>query len=137
MAHRFARGGRIGRLAARDAGDCRLAWVSGWSSVRGRSSDGENEMSLTGAPPSTRGLLARVQNILLRPKAEWDVIAGETASAQGLILGYAAIVSALPALARIVNGFMPHCFFGAICVTPNPVSVVVSAVVYYLATLAA
>jgi len=94
-------------------------------------------MSLTGAPPSTRGLLARVQNILLRPKAEWDVIAGETASAQGLILGYAAIVSALPALARIVNGFMPHCFFGAICVTPNPVSVVVSAVVYYLATLAA
>lgn len=89
-------------------------------------------MSVTGAPP-TRGLVARVQGILLRPRAEWEVVAGETASVQGL-LGYAAIVSALPALARIVSGFMPHCFFG-VCVTSNPAWVVVSAVVYYLATL--
>ena len=90
-------------------------------------------MSVTGAP-RTQNLVSRAMNILLRPKAEWDVIAGETATAQGLILGYAAIISALPALARIVNGLTPHCLFG-VCVTSNPVWVVVSAVVYYLATL--
>jgi len=92
-------------------------------------------MSVTGAPPTSRGPLARVQNILLRPKAEWEVIAGEPATAQGLILGYAAIVSALPALARIIVGLQPHCLLG-VCVTSNPLWVVVSSVTYYLATLA-
>lgn len=91
-------------------------------------------MSVSGAP-RTQGLFARVQNILLRPRAEWEVIAGESATPQGLILGYAAILSALPALARIVTGLTPHCLFG-VCVSSNPIFVVVSAVVYYLATLA-
>ena len=36
-------------------------------------------MSVTGAP-RTQGLFARVQNILLRPRAEWEVIAGESAT---------------------------------------------------------
>jgi hypothetical protein len=93
-------------------------------------------MSVTGAPQA-QNLFGRVQNILLRPKAEWGVIAEEPASVQGLMLGYAAILAALPALAQIVSGFMPHCVvFGVgICVTWNPVWIVTGAVVSYIVSL--
>jgi hypothetical protein len=85
--------------------------------------------------PRSQGLIARVANILMRPKAEWEVIGPEPATARGLILGYAAILAAVPAIARVVSGLMPHCFFVA-CYTPNPVWVVVGAVVYYVVSLA-
>jgi MFS family permease len=91
-------------------------------------------MSVVEAPRS-QGLIARVINILMRPKAEWEVIAGEHATTQGLILGYAATLAAIPAIARVISGLLPHCFF-AVCYTPNPIWVVVSAVVYYLLSLA-
>ena len=85
--------------------------------------------------PRSQGLFARAINILMHPRAEWDVIVPEHATTQGLILGYAAVLAAVPAIARVVSGLMPHCFF-AVCYTPNPVFVVVSAVVYYLLSLA-
>ena len=91
-------------------------------------------MSVVEAPKS-QGLFARVTNILMRPKAEWEVAAAEHASVPGLILGYAAVLAAIPAIAQVVHGLMPHCFFVA-CYTPNPVFVIVSAVVYYIISLA-
>jgi hypothetical protein len=91
-------------------------------------------MSVVGTP-RTAGLVSRAMNILLRPQAEWAVIDGESTSVQGLFLGYAAILAAIPPLAQIIHGLMPHCFFVA-CWTPNPVFVVVGAVVYYIASLA-
>jgi hypothetical protein len=91
-------------------------------------------MSVAEAPKS-QGLIQRATNILLHPKAEWDVIAAEPATVQGLFVGYAAILAAIPALARIANGFMPHCLFG-VCMTWNPMFVVVSALVYYVVSLA-
>jgi hypothetical protein len=84
--------------------------------------------------PRTQGLFARATNILLRPRAEWDVIAPEHATTQGLILGYAAILAAIPAIAQAVHGLMPHCLFG-VCYTPNPMFVVISAVLYYVLSL--
>ena len=90
-------------------------------------------MSVVEAPRS-QGLIARVINILMRPKAEWEVIAPEHATTQGLIFGYAAILAAVPAIAQLIHGLMPRCLFGA-CYTPNPIWVVVSAVVYYLLSL--
>jgi hypothetical protein len=91
-------------------------------------------MSVVGTP-RTEGLVSRVMNILMRPRAEWGVIAAEPANVQGLFLGYAAILAAIPAVAQIVHGLLPFCLFGA-CWTPNPVFVVVGAVVYYIASLA-
>jgi hypothetical protein len=85
--------------------------------------------------PRSQNIITRAINILLRPNAEWDVIAGEHATTQGLILGYAAILAAIPAIARVVSGLMPHCFF-AVCYTSNPIFVVVGGVVYYLIALA-
>src|SRR5437868_4717217 len=90
-------------------------------------------MSVVGAPRS-QGLIARATNILMRPKAEWDVIAGEPATVQGLFFGYAAILAAIPAVAQLIHGLMPHCLF-TVCYTSNPTWVVVSAVVYYVVSL--
>jgi len=90
-------------------------------------------MSVADAPRS-QGLLQRATNIILRPKAEWDVIAAEPATTQGLFLGYAAILAAIPALAQVLHGLLPFCFIVA-CYTPNPVFVVISAAVYYVVSL--
>jgi hypothetical protein len=84
--------------------------------------------------PRAQGLIQRATNILLHPKAEWDVIAAEPATVQSIFI-YAAVLAAIPALARVVHGLMPFCFFVA-CFTPNPVFAVISSVVYYVVTLA-
>jgi len=84
--------------------------------------------------PKSQGLIARVIGILSRPQSEWDVIAPEAATTQGLMLGYAAILAALPAIAQAIHGVMPHCILG-VCYTANPVFAVSAAVAYYIITL--
>jgi Yip1-like protein len=84
--------------------------------------------------PRSHGLIQRAMNILLHPKAEWDVIAAEPATVQGIFI-YAAVLAAIPALAQVVHGLIPFCFFIA-CYTPNPVWVVAGAVTYYVVSLA-
>lgn len=84
--------------------------------------------------PRLQGLLQRAANILVRPQAEWDVIAAEPATTQGLFLGYAAILAAIPALAQVLSGMTGLCFMG-VC-RANPAFVVVSAVIYYAISLA-
>src|SRR5579863_3651443 len=53
--------------------------------------------------PKPVGLVARVQNILLRPAAEWDVIDAEPATIQGLYTGYVVILAAIPAVASVIG----------------------------------
>lgn len=67
------------------------------------------------------GLISRVQNIILKPAAEWDVIDGETATVPGLITGYAAILAVLPAIGAVVGGLMSVLLFhvaGMILIVP-------------------
>jgi hypothetical protein len=85
--------------------------------------------------PITPGFMARVQNILLKPKSEWQVIDGEQATVQGLFLGYACILAAIPAIGQLINGLFPVCVLG-VCVGHNLIFVVVGAIVYYIGTLA-
>ena len=62
-------------------------------------------MSLT--QPSAVGpsdLVSRVKGILTDPANEWDRIAAEPASVGGLYTGYAVILAAIPAIARLVHG---------------------------------
>ncbi len=59
-------------------------------------------MSVVGGSAST-GLVARVQNILMKPAAEWDVIDGEPATVGGLYTGYACILAAIPAVAVLIQ----------------------------------
>jgi hypothetical protein len=62
-------------------------------------------MSVVGGSSNT-GLVARVQNILMKPAAEWDVIDGEPATVGGLYTGYACILAAIPAIASVIGSFL-------------------------------
>jgi hypothetical protein len=85
--------------------------------------------------PKGSNLIARVQNILLRPKAEWDVIETESATVQSLFVSYAAILAAIPAVAGLIGSFFPVCILG-VCIHINPIFAIVGAVVNYLVSLA-
>lgn len=49
-------------------------------------------------------LVARIKNILLTPKSEWPVIAGESESVGGLYARYIALLAAIPALFGFIKG---------------------------------
>ena len=49
-------------------------------------------------------LIARTQKILLEPRNEWNVIAGETSSAGDIYRNYLLYLAALPALAGFIKG---------------------------------
>ena len=84
-------------------------------------------MSVVGGSAST-GLVARVQNILMKPAAEWDVIDGEPASIAGLYTGYACILAAIPAIAVLIQmALFLH----------NPILGVVIGVITYVSSLIA
>ncbi len=91
-------------------------------------------MSVAEAPRS-QGIIQRATNILLHPKAEWDVIAAEPATVQSDLRlcgdpggdpggGAGAPWPDAALLLRIA------------CYTPNPVFAVISSVVYYVVSLA-
>jgi hypothetical protein len=48
-------------------------------------------------------LIERAKNILLTPKTEWDVIAGETAAPMSLVTGYVLPLAALAAIAGFIG----------------------------------
>jgi hypothetical protein len=86
------------------------------------------------APASSSSLIARVQGILLSPRAEWDKIESEPATVQGLFTGYACILAAIPAVAQVIGGLFPICVLG-VCVHRSLIGVVVSAIVFYILSL--
>lgn len=92
-------------------------------------------MSVAEQPKSTN-LIARVQNILLRPMAEWDVIAAEPATPQSLFLNYACILAAIPAVCLFVG--MQVFGIGAFGFSYHPplIPSLIEAVVDYVLSLA-
>ena len=53
--------------------------------------------------PKSAGLVSRIQGILLKPAAEWDVIDGEAATVPGLFTGYACILAAIGPIALVLQ----------------------------------
>ena len=49
-------------------------------------------------------IVSRVKNILLTPKTEWAVIAGEQTPLPALYTGYVCILAAIPAVAMLIGG---------------------------------
>ncbi|HZC16204.1 MAG TPA: Yip1 family protein, partial [Caulobacteraceae bacterium] len=86
------------------------------------------------APAGSSSLIARVQGILMTPRTEWDKIDVEPATTQGLFTGYACILVAIPAAARIIGGLWPACLLG-VCVHKSLIAVVIGAVLYYILSL--
>jgi len=87
------------------------------------------------APAGSSSLIARVQGILMTPRAEWDKIDVEPATTQGLFTGYACILAAIPAVAQVIGGLFPICALG-VCVHRSLIGVIVSAILYYILSLA-
>jgi hypothetical protein len=77
--------------------------------------------------PSRGGLIARIQNILLRPGPEWDVIEFEPATVPGLFFGYACLLAAIPLIAMVLQ----HLIFIHWLLIPT----IVIAVLTYFASL--
>jgi len=51
-------------------------------------------------------LIERVKNILITPKTEWDVINGETATSQSLLMSYVLPLSLVAAVGSLLKGFL-------------------------------
>lgn len=58
------------------------------------------------------GLVQRAQNILLKPATEWDVIAAEPATTQGLFVGYACILALIPFVGGLLGKLLIGGLFG-------------------------
>ncbi len=52
---------------------------------------------------SAQGIIARVQNILLKPQSEWDVVAGEPADLSKLYMGYVLPLAAIAAICAFIG----------------------------------
>jgi hypothetical protein len=74
-------------------------------------------------------IVSRAKGILIEPAQEWPVIAAEPATTQGLIVEYAAILSAIPAVLGLVGTLM----LGGTLGLPFPVGrLVVHSVLAYI-----
>ena len=54
-------------------------------------------------PPKAQGLIARVQAILMKPAATWDVIAAEPSSIQSIYMGYVLPLAAIGPICRAIG----------------------------------
>ncbi len=53
-----------------------------------------------------KALLSRVNNILLHPKTEWQVIRNESATYPGIVLGYISVLSVIPPAAAVAGRYL-------------------------------
>jgi hypothetical protein len=89
--------------------------------------------SVTGA--TAPGLVTRITNILTKPKEEWPVIAGESASVSSLYTGYILILAAIPVVAAFIKMSIIGTSVFLTTVRVGIVTGLVSAIVQYALTL--
>jgi hypothetical protein len=53
-----------------------------------------------------RAVLLRIRNILVKPRAEWQVIKAEETTYGNLVTGYCALISAIPPIAAVTERFI-------------------------------
>ncbi|MGZ8370460.1 MAG: Yip1 family protein, partial [Caulobacteraceae bacterium] len=95
-------------------------------------------MTVVDGGPGGGGLVARIKNILLTPKTEWDVIDAELAAIGGLYTKYVCILAAIPAVAGLIGAQLFGIGLPGIATYKPPlVGSVVTALVTYLLSLAA
>lgn len=83
-------------------------------------------------PALNASLVERVKSILLKPNAEWPIIAAEPATVKGLFTGYAMILAAIGPIAGLIGGLA---FGGAGNI--GALGLLVGAIVSYVLTLVA
>ncbi|CAN5150156.1 hypothetical protein BH11PSE2_BH11PSE2_04740 [soil metagenome] len=83
-----------------------------------------------------QALLARVKGLILHPRAEWETIDAEPATAGGLYRRYILILAAIGPVASLIGGLLFGFHLGRNAFAPAPVNALVGAVVGYGLTLA-
>lgn len=81
-------------------------------------------------------LVERVKNILLKPKAEWEVIDQEPASIAGIYFKHVIPLAAIPALATLIGSLVFGYSLLGVTYRPPLVPTLISALVQYGLTLA-
>src|SRR6516162_5431624 len=89
--------------------------------------------SVDSAPGKAPALIERAKNILLKPGAEWDKIAGEASTIQDILKNYVLILAAIGPIASLIGRLAFGYGFGF---RPNPIYAVASAIVMYVVTVA-
>ena len=84
---------------------------------------------------SGTGIVARIQNIILRPKPEWEVIEHEPTGVGALFTGYAVPLAAIPAVCQAIGAIVFGYGGFGITIRPSPVSAIGHAVVAYVLSL--
>lgn len=79
-------------------------------------------------------LINRAKNILLTPKTEWNVIAGETATLGSLLTSYVIPMALIPTAAALLSGLFWGALFGMKFAVLSAVSAFVSVIVAYVVT---
>jgi hypothetical protein len=85
---------------------------------------------------TSRSLIDRVKNIIMRPRLEWPVIDAEPSTIAGIYRSYVVILAAIPPLASAIGQLVFGWRFLGIVYRPSPAHVIVQAVVSYLLSLA-
>jgi len=91
-------------------------------------------MSVVEGTPQS-GLVARVKNILLKPKEEWAVIDAEPATIKGLYTGYAMILAAIGPIAGLIGNQVFGVSALFVSFKPSLASSVSQAVLTYILSL--
>lgn len=81
-------------------------------------------------------IIERVKNILITPKTEWEVINGETATAQSLLMSYVFPLAIVAAAGPLLKGLLFAGAFGLKYFTISGVIAFIASVVsYYLSVI--
>lgn len=81
-------------------------------------------------------LIERVKNILIAPKTEWDVINGETATSQSLLMGYVLPLSLVAAVGSFLKGLLFAGVFGLkYFIIAGIIAFISSLVAYYVSVI--
>lgn len=81
-------------------------------------------------------LVERAKNILLTPKTEWDVIAGESDTLSSLLTTYVLPMAAIPAAASILSGLIIGSGFGRFMITSALIAYAMAVVSFVIAAYA-
>ena len=81
-------------------------------------------------------LIERVKNILLTPKTEWDVINGETATPQSLLMSFVLPMAIVAAVGSVLKGLLFGGLFGMkFFIITAAIAFVASVIGYYITVI--
>ncbi len=80
-------------------------------------------------------IIERVKNILLTPKTEWDVVTGETATSQSLLISYVLPLSVVAAAGSLLKGLLIAGAYGVSFFIVGAVIAFIASVLSYYITV--